>query len=181
MQLISKSEERLIHRHRSRMHTILRRIWYVVSTLCTLIAVVMVAIVFTFASQERKYRNSLGAVSAVSGLDRPSTFTIVASQYSERGDDLEEERMVEDQMRLFRRTLDSLGLSPTVMGFDLHITAVPFGEPNLRRCTSRYRVFSTSCGCERDTLNVIALEIDSTGTRAHAIYVKTLASKDIQP
>lgn len=128
------------------------------------------------------YQDTVNAIPASAHVGGTPIFTVYVEQY-ENGPagQSEESRLVTDHMQLYRASLDSLGLSSKVLGFTLAITVVPFHAQGVRRCTSQLGVYSTDCGCERDSLDYTVLVIDTSGKNVDVTTSHLVSSASVQP
>lgn len=178
----TRKEEQLILRRRTWWHRVLRYTWYTVSTLSVVILVTYGVFVYGKLQEQLAYQDVINAIPASAHVGGPPVFTFLVDQYA-RGaiGSSQESRLVADQLQLYQQTLDSLGLSSKVLGFNLTIRVVPFHSFGWRRGTSWLGVYSTDCGCERDTLDYTVLEIDSSATNVGVATSHLVASANIQP
>jgi len=183
MELTNK-EKRLIMRRRKIWHKISRRIIYGVTAFCTMLFVVYAVYAYGKVKEQLAYQDVVNAIPASAHTDGPPAFTIMVSQYIQQegntDNESEESRLVEDHFGLYQHVLDSLGLLSKGLGFKLAITVVPFNSHGMRRVKSQLGWYSTSCGCEKDTLDFIQMSIDSTDNVV-VISSQLVATTNIQP
>ena len=179
---LTDREVRYILRRRTPLHKVLRYTWGTIAILSFAILVVYGTFVYGKLQEQLAYQDAVNALPASSRSGGPPIFKIFVDQY-EHGfvGQSEESRLVADHMNLYAAALDSLGLSPKVLGFSLAMTVVPFHSQGVRRCTSQLGVYSTDCGCEQDSLNYTVLVIDTSGRNVDATTSHLVSSASIQP
>jgi len=182
---MTRKEERLVLRRRKMWHKVIRHAWHSFSALCALLLVTYSVFVYGKFKEQLAYQDIINAIPASGHTGGPPTFSIEVDHYSREtnadNNESQEARLVADHLQLFRLTLDSLGLSRKVLGFDLAVQVVPFHSFGRRHCTSQLGVYTTTCGCENDILDYTVLVIDSTGTHVSTISTLEVVSANIQP
>ncbi|MEK7518823.1 MAG: hypothetical protein AAB424_03140 [Patescibacteria group bacterium] len=179
----TQSEVRLIQRRRTLLHRVLRYTWRTVSTFSVVVLVMYGVFVYGKLKEQLAYQDAINALPTSTHIGGSPVFTTFVDQYK-NGSTIgqsEESQLVASQMQLYRKSLDSLGLSSKVLGFTLAITVVPFHSQGVRRCTNQLGVYSTDCGCERDSLDYTVLVIDSSGRNAVVTTSQLVSTASIQP
>lgn len=183
---VSAREKRLILRRRATWHNVLRWSWYTLSALVVVIVLFVTAFVFLGAQKKLAYQNSLEAIQAVARSGTQPTFFIPAGQYAQQPMSAltEEAHLASYYIEKVMHTCDSLQLTADKrIGFRFEIVAVPCGLFGKRHVGVRACVYSSSCGCDTDSLiDATDLVLDSVGTNVVvSSSQRKVATAGIQP
>lgn len=177
-------EKRLISRGRKTWYKRLRRGWHTLSVLVVVFAVLFMTVVRIQKNKQQAYDNKVTAIQVVAHADDSLDFQIKVDHYANAQvvPKSEEARMSADQTDMLEQKAVSLGLTPDKrLGYRSEVVAVPCGIPGKLCCAGQLIVYSTYCGCPKDTVDETVLRIDSTGHSVSIVSSRKVPIKEISP
>ncbi len=159
MMELSDKEKRLITRSRKLWYKPYRISVWLFSLIGALLTAVLVVMISTDLQQRHAYQEQLAQLREAERDSMPTRFISASQRESVEG-------LLKAHIDAYLFTIDSLDLSPNVLGFVLNIDIRPTGVPGFRSSFNKLDLF-TDCGCENEGFfNLLTLEIDPTTTRA---------------
>ncbi|MEA2031902.1 MAG: hypothetical protein U9N55_09965 [candidate division Zixibacteria bacterium] len=157
---LSDKEKLLVTRSRKLWYKPFRISIWLFSLIGVLLTAVLIIMTLTNLQQRHAYEEQLVKLRKLAERDSlPDRFMSVT-----QGESVDE--LLQTYIDTYVFAIDSLSLSPNILGFVLNIDVHPTSVPGFRSNISQLDLF-TDCGCENEGFfNILTLEIDPITTRA---------------
>jgi len=150
---LNDKEKRLVIRYRKKWHFSFRLIRNALAVLCIILLMFLIPMSINNIKKIRTYQREISNAKILN--DELDNSIIKSNDWDTP------HKLIKAHTEIFSYLLDSLGLTPDVMGFSLSINVLPTGEEGKRKCISNIDVI-TNCGCNNETYDFLFLEVDPT-------------------
>lgn len=157
---LSGKEKLLVTRSRKWWYKPFRIGIWLFSLIGALLTAVLIVMTSTDLRQRHAYEEQLTKLRGLAERDSLPARFISVTQWEPV------EELLQAYVDAYVFAIDSLGISPNILGFVLNIDIRPTGAPGFRSSISRLDLFA-DCGCENEGLfDLLTLEIDAITFRA---------------